>query len=39
MPKNDNIYYYVAYGLILLAFYFVLKSPKKSKDKNKDEEK
>ena len=29
MPQNDNIYYYVVYGLILAAFFIVLKMPKK----------
>ena len=29
MPQSDNIYYYVVYGLILLAFFIVLKTPKK----------
>jgi len=32
---EDNIYYYIAYGVILVAFYFVLKSPKKPKDEDK----
>jgi hypothetical protein len=31
MPQSDNIYYYVVYGLILVAFYIVLKTPKKKK--------
>ena len=31
MPMNDNIYYYVIYGLILVAFVIVLKMPKKKK--------
>ncbi|GIT98717.1 hypothetical protein TSL1_15380 [Sulfurovum sp. TSL1] len=31
MPMNDNIYYYVIYGLILVAFLIVLKMPKKKK--------
>lgn len=39
MPKSDNIYYYVAYGLILLTFFIVLKMPKKDKDQKKDEKK
>ena len=26
---EDNIYYYIAYAIILVAFYLVLKSPKK----------
>lgn len=29
MPQSDNIYYYVVYGLILVAFFIVLKTPKK----------
>jgi hypothetical protein len=32
MPQSDNIYYYVAYGVILVVFFIVLKSPKKNKD-------
>jgi len=44
MPQSDNIYYYIAYGLILVTFFIVLKMPKKDKtgkdkmekDKNKD---
>ena len=47
MQLTDNIYYYIAYGLILVTFFIVLKMPKKSKndksqnekDKNKDENK
>jgi len=37
----DNMYYYLAYGLILVVFVIVLKSPKKSKDgkPKKDEDK
>ena len=31
MPMSDNIYYYVIYGLILVAFVIVLKMPKKKK--------
>lgn len=31
MPQSDNIYYYVVYGLILLAFFIVLKTPKNKK--------
>ncbi len=31
MPMSDNIYYYVIYGLILVAFLIVLKMPKKKK--------
>lgn len=29
MVENDSILYYIAYGIILVAFYMVLKSPKK----------
>ena len=29
MPQSDNIYYYVAYGVVLVVFFIVLKSPKK----------
>jgi len=36
MPKSDNIYYYVVYGLILVAFFIVLKSPKKDKTEKKE---
>jgi len=32
MPQSDNIYYYVVYGVILVVFVIVLKSPKKPKD-------
>jgi len=32
MPQSDNIYYYIAYGVILVVFFIVLKSPKKNKD-------
>jgi len=39
MPKSDNIYYYVVYGLILVAFFIVLKSPKKDKTEKKKENK
>jgi hypothetical protein len=31
MPQSDNIYYYVAYGVVLVVFFIVLKSPKKIK--------
>jgi len=34
MPQSDNIYYYIAYGLILVTFFIVLKTPKKDKDKD-----
>jgi hypothetical protein len=29
MPQSDNLYYYVVYGIILIAFFVILKSPKK----------
>ena len=32
MPLRDNIYYYIAYGVILVVFFIVLKSPKNKKD-------
>lgn len=35
MPE-DNILYYISYLVILVVFYFVLKSPKKDKDKKED---
>jgi hypothetical protein len=36
---EDNIYYYIAYAIILFSFYFVLKSPKKSdKEENKSKQ-
>jgi hypothetical protein len=31
MPKSDNIYYYVAYAMILVAFFVVMKMPKNKK--------
>lgn len=31
MPQSDNIYHYIAYGVILAAFFIVLKMPKKKK--------
>ena len=37
MQLTENIYYYIAYGLILVTFFIVLKMPKKKKDdKDKD---
>jgi len=33
---TDNIYFYPVYFLILAIFYFVLKSPKKKDDKDKE---
>jgi len=29
MPQSDNLYYYLAYAIILVTFFIVLKSPKK----------
>jgi len=34
---EDNILYYIAYAIILVAFYVVLKSPKKDDGKKDDE--
>ncbi len=31
MPQSDNVYYYIVYGIILIAFVIVLKMPKKKK--------
>ncbi|MEA2048370.1 MAG: hypothetical protein U9O64_08005 [Campylobacterota bacterium] len=40
MPQSDNVYYYIAYGLILLTFFIVLKTPKTpKKNKNKKDKK
>ncbi len=36
MQENDSIIYYIAYGIILVAFYVVLKSPKKDENKKDD---
>jgi len=38
MPMMDNMYHYIAYGLILLTFLIVLKMPKKKKKNTKDTE-
>lgn len=38
MVENESPLYYLFYAIILIVFYFVLKSPKKEKD-NKDESK
>jgi len=35
----DNIFHYILYGVIILGTLFILKSPKKDKNKNKKEEK
>ena len=29
MPQSDNIYHYVIYGVILIAVFIILKTPKK----------
>ncbi|NOR56664.1 MAG: hypothetical protein GQ531_10730 [Sulfurovum sp.] len=34
----DNMYYYMAYGLILVVFVIVLKSPKKPKNNEKSKD-
>jgi len=34
---QDNLYFYPIYVLILVVFYFVLKSPKKSDNDKKDD--
>jgi len=39
MPQSDNIYYYVVYGLILVAFFIVLKTPKKDKSEKNEKKK
>ncbi len=31
MPQSDNVYYYAAYAVILVAFLIVMKIPKKKK--------
>jgi hypothetical protein len=31
MPQSDNVYHYVVYGVILIAFFIILKMPKKKK--------
>ena len=33
MVENDSVLYYIFYAVILVAFYIVLKSPKKSDEK------
>ncbi|MBD3791204.1 MAG: hypothetical protein IE918_03490 [Campylobacterales bacterium] len=33
MPTGDNLYYYLAYAIIVIVFIVVLKMPKKEKDK------
>jgi hypothetical protein len=32
----DNIYHYILYGIILIATFIILKSPKKKDDKDKN---
>ena len=39
MPLTDNMYYYIAYGLILVTFFIVLKMPKKKDTNAKEDEK
>lgn len=39
MPHSDNLYHYIAYGVILIAFFVVLKSPKKPKEQTKEADK
>lgn len=29
MPSSENLYYYVAYAIVLVVFFIVLKLPKK----------
>jgi hypothetical protein len=29
MEQENDVYYYIAYGIILFVFFIVLKSPKK----------
>jgi len=31
MPQSDNIYHYIAYGVIIVVTFIILKSPKKKK--------
>ncbi|UFH59081.1 hypothetical protein [Sulfurovum mangrovi] len=31
MPEGDNLYYYLAYAIIVIIFIVVLKTPKKEK--------
>jgi len=38
MQLTENIYYYIAYGLILVTFFIVLKMPKNSKNEDKENE-
>jgi len=33
MPQSDNLYHYIIYGVILITFFVVLKSPKKQTNK------
>ena len=33
---EDNIFYYLSYVVILVVFYFILKSPKDKEDKRED---
>jgi len=34
MVENDSVLYYIFYGIILIAFYVVLKMPKKDDNKS-----
>ena len=34
---EENIFYYIGYAVILVVFYFVLKSPKDKKDDKKED--
>lgn len=38
MPQSDNLYHYIIYGVILIAFFVVLKLPKKQTDKKDNQE-
>jgi len=39
MQENDSVLYYIFYGIILVAFYVVLKMPKNDKNKNNENKK
>jgi len=36
MVENDSVLYYIFYGIILIAFYVVLKMPKKDDNKSNE---
>ena len=38
MVENDSVLYYIFYGIILIAFYVVLKMPKNDDSKSKNDE-